>query len=113
MSFMELELFADQAYIVDGPCGLDVIPFSLIGRIDGLDKPGEIDDESPAWADACAALRDFVEGDINDAYTIELTRPGYLGRYQAPGYMDSTPWQFGTNKHTLASELRELYADQD
>lgn len=110
MSFMQLELYADRAYIIDGPMGRDIIPMSIIGPIEGLDI-GEIDDDSPAWPEACAALRDYVDGDISEAYSIELTRPGYVGRYQAPGYMDCTPWQYGEDEEALNEMLREAYAD--
>jgi len=52
-------------------------------------------------------VRDYVSGSIE---SIEVS-VGYLGRYQAPGYMDCTDWHFGTNKRQLERELREAYGE--
>lgn len=38
-------------------------------------------------------------------------RKHYAARYSANGYMDCTPWNYGTNKRALLKETRELYGE--
>lgn len=33
----------------------------------------------------------------------------YAARYTMPGFLDCTPWSFGTNKRALIREVRDLY----
>ncbi len=35
----------------------------------------------------------------------------YAARYSAPGYMDCTSWNYGTNKRALLRETREMYGE--
>lgn len=46
-----------------------------------------------------------------DPETFRKLRNQYAGRYSAPGYMDCTDWNFGTNKRELERELRDMYGD--
>jgi hypothetical protein len=47
-----------------------------------------------------------------EAQCIQLTRIGYLGRYQAPGYLDATDWSFDRNRRRLERELRQMYGSE-
>jgi NAD-dependent SIR2 family protein deacetylase len=50
-------------------------------------------------------------GGFTDASTFweSPSRNYYAARYTAPGYLDCTPWEYGTNRRTLLRELRALY----
>lgn len=112
MSFMQLELIEDQAYLVDTDNGIEHIPAHIVGILEGLSPGDTIDDDSELWPDACSLLRDYLES-TEEPNSIELSKPGYVGRYQAPGYMDSTPWTYSANRRELTRDLKDLYGSDD
>ena len=46
-----------------------------------------------------------------ETYWESKSRNWYAGRYSAPGYLDCTDWNYGTNWRKLNAELRMLYGD--
>lgn len=38
-------------------------------------------------------------------------RKHYAARYSAPGYMDRTDWNYGTNRRALVREMRDMYGE--
>ncbi len=51
---------------------------------------------------------DNCSGHAN-AETFQKLSNTYAGRYSAPGYLDCTDWEYGTNKSRLERYLRRLY----
>ena len=48
-----------------------------------------------------------------DTYWESPSRNWYAARYQAPGYMDCTEWNYGKNKRELERETRDMYGDNE
>lgn len=55
---------------------------------------------------------DECNGTVNPDTFWKSPRPQYAGRYSAPGYLDCTGWNYGTNKRQLEKELRGLYGEE-
>ena len=97
MAFMQPETYHGPYYVVDtGACGITFIPCDV--------HPGASDP---------AELRDYVES-TSDPTGWELeVKTGWLGRYQAPGYLDCTDWTPGDSEEELLAELRDMYGGDD
>ena len=109
MSFMKLEItIAMRGLMVDGLCGIDYIPADVVD----LDYPvGTIlDRESNGFDVACETIKDYTENTRIDVIEVVY---GHFGRYQAPGYLDCTPWSFDTDPDALEAYLNEFYGDED
>lgn len=48
-------------------------------------------------------------GNADPETFFKVPRKQYAGRYSAPGYMDCTDWEYGSNKRRLERELRDMY----
>lgn len=107
MSFMSLYSQHGTWYVVDGPCGGDVIPADLAhARFPETDV---LQLGDPGFADLESALLPYYEGNRLDS--IELAS-GWCARYSANGYMDCTSWcgPYATEDEALR-ECRDLYGD--
>lgn len=113
MSFMEPEIL-DKARVfeLDTRLGTFYVPDSVVTPPISLRDNFAINESVDPWL--FERLREwcgqYCEGGPGSIQEIKVVF-GYLGRYQAPGYMDSTDWHFGTNYRELLRELRDMYGD--
>jgi len=85
MAFMQIEVSGPEYWIIlDGPCGGEMIPCDVCGRL--LENDDSEDDYIQA---AFAAISEFTEN--RKCWEIEEVF-GYAGRLSAPGYLDCTDW---------------------
>lgn len=112
MSFMEIEILdKDRVFEVDTDYGLYYVPADCAMPPDCLALGVQVtDDDEPIFEALTKLVNEYVPVDAGRINSITV-RLGYLGRYQAPGYMDSTDWMFGTNHKQLVRELKETYGD--
>jgi hypothetical protein len=113
MSFMELEFTQkERVFEVDTSQGIWYVPADCVRPPDCLATGvGITDEDEPIFGALVMALRDYLPvSNPADVYEIRV-RFGYLGRYQAPGYMDATDWSFGTNFKQLERELKDMYGE--
>lgn len=82
MGHLQKQIYKGTAWVIETTHGTEFVPCDVQ---DVAHKDGMPVDES----EAKAMLRDFVNGDIIE---IIERRDGWLGRWSAPGYMDSTEW---------------------
>jgi hypothetical protein len=108
-SFMKPEIYEGDAYEVETSNGTEIVPADLVGHI-GLKAGESIDDDDPRFADAVESMHDYLEG--SNATEITM-KHGWLGRYQAPGYMDATEWSIYDSKEEAEKELQEMYGDEE
>lgn len=87
------------------PCDVVTVPdqFKDGARFEPIGECG-----GAIWNALVSWLKDYAP---DEPEAIEVTAPGYLGRYSAPGYMDCTDWTFSTNLRVLQSELRDMYGE--
>ena len=104
MGFMEPEVYATAYLEIDGPMGGEIIPCDVF---DLTDEEIAAINESHIVPDA---MRQYTEN--REIWTVER-KHGFVGRYQAPGYMDCTPWSAGEDEAKLREELDEMYGDED
>lgn len=105
MSFMKLQIFKGDFYLVEGDAGVDMIPADVAGDI-GIPVGCEIQDPEQVLVNA---VRDFTEN--RDIHSIQL-RAGFYGRYSAPGYTDATDWVYGETEDEVRCALVERYGDE-
>lgn len=86
----------------------DVVPVPEQFKPGAAFAPGNSRAEDEVFLILAAQLRDYLPA---EAERIEVTPPGYLGRYSAPGYMDCTDWSFDTNLSSLRRTLRDYYGE--
>ena len=90
--FMEPEIYYGTAYEVDTTHGTEIIPVDVVGAVTDIQQ-----------------LRDYCEGDPLSFR--EVT--GWIGRYQAPGYLDSTPWAIYDSAEEAQADLADMYGDEE
>jgi hypothetical protein len=106
-AFMKPEIYEGDAYSVETNQGTFVVPADLASIEMGIGQV--LTDDDATFQSAKEALADFVEGDIQ-----EITMDhGWLGRYQAPGYMDATEWALYASKEEAEKELQDMYGDNE
>jgi len=107
-SFMKPEIYEGDAYVAEGTMGGSVIPADLVGEL-GL-KIGDIVKQGDAnFEEVKEAIEDFIEGEI---FEVSFEH-GWLGRYQAPGYTDSTEWALYKSQEEAEAELQRMYGDDE
>lgn len=100
MSFMERQIVYGRWIEVDGPCGIDAIPFDVV-------YPSQNQKTlHPTFED----VRDYTEN--REAYSIEV-RDGYGARLSAPGYMDCTEWSVFDTEDEAREYLDEYYPEDE
>lgn len=115
MSFMQPQIKKGSWLLVDGNCGIDVVPADLWSK-PVLDSFGHtnaewtVDQDSEGFDALCALVADYVEN--TKIYSIELKR-GYGARLSAPGYMDCTHWSVFDTEEEAEEHLAEMYGDDD
>jgi hypothetical protein len=100
MSFMQKQIIYGRWIEVDGPCGIDAIPFDVV-----FSNPNKKTCH-PTLAD----VKDYTEN--REAWSIEV-RDGYGACMSAPGYMDCTPWSVYDTEEEANAALDEMYDDDD
>lgn len=90
--FMEPEIYYGTAYEVDTTHGTEIIPVDVVGAVTDIQQ-----------------LRDYCEGDPLSFR--EVT--GWIGRYQAPGYLDSIPWAIYDSAEEAQADLADMYGDEE
>jgi hypothetical protein len=100
--FMEPEVYETDYILIDTNIGTECIPADVVDY-----QPSEEDQDSEEIPDE---LRDYVEG--NEMYSIER-KHGWVGRMQAPGYLDATDWSWGDTEEEVMDQLREYYGLND
>jgi len=103
------EVFHGYAYLVDGPAGTFVVPQDVSGYVGGKDWPGGSAPEEEL-EEVFSALKDYTEN--RKVWTIEYVK-GWIGRYHMPGYLDSSDWNFDTNKRELIKQLKDYYGNEE
>lgn len=101
------EIHKGKVYEIDTDDGSFVIPFDVVGPVD-LNAPD-------TWKKAFELfLPDPFHGH-SDSFEIEdiTLRDGYYGRYHAPGYTDSSDWEFDTDEKKLKESLDKMYGNED
>ena len=114
MAFMEQEIIGPlPIYVIDTRHGLFAVAEEDSGELPVGDIAAMMDERpDKVWA----AIREFspeILDSPDDILEVERVENGWLGRYQAPGYMDSTDWTWGTSKEEVVEELESLYGDTD
>lgn len=71
----------------------------------------DFNSDRDALRDGTAQCPQCCIGHADPATYVESRRPHYAARYSAPGYMDCTDWNFGTNRRALVRETRDLYGE--
>jgi len=107
MGFMELDipsLTKARHVVVDTQDGTYIVPNHLVNTdvLKALVDLGGVDRFHFLFDEFARLLQDYVEPKADRWNAIDVTKPGYVGRYSAPGYMDCTDWHFSTS-------LKELY----
>lgn len=113
MPFMEEEILdKDYVFEVDTNQGIFYIPSSVVTPPPALRHDFSITEDSDPWIfeKLCEWCNNYVPGGKEGIYEITI-RYGYLGRYQAPGYMDATDWSFSKNFRELRKDLKEMYGE--
>jgi hypothetical protein len=121
MGFMQPEIENGLWLEVDTRNGMDVIPYGLVGKLPGLDRPGDqIEWEHVSGEDRAAILNSIVPyvGSINlDRHTDGVVwirlREGYGARLSAPGYLDCTDWCVFETEQEARDHLEEAYGDDE
>lgn len=112
MGFMEPQVYAGKAYVVETNHGTEIVPHDLAGglmandgrRMEvGVTVDGDGVDSRP--------LHMYLEPGAK-IHTVELKR-GYLARMSAPGCLDCTPWELHDTAAEAEASLRENYMDDD
>ena len=107
MGFMQPEIYRGRAYVVECCHGeTHVVPADVAGDVDSPDGTSW-DADDKAFESLAARLRDYLPG---QAESIEI-KAGWLGRYQAPGYLDCTEWALYATAREAREELAEMYGD--
>ena len=101
MSFMQPEVFKGKGYAVESENGTDYVPSDVCGD---LHIRGVHDEDSPRFAELCAAVRIYVEG--RNIRSIEPVL-GWWARLSAPGYLDCTPWGCYSTKREAMQSVRD------
>ena len=111
MSFMQPQIQHGLWWIIDGNCGLDVVPSDLCDTA-GWEVGETIheSDESNLFTLRLLTLSQYTEN--TTVYSIEL-RQGFGARLSAPGYMDCTPWSVHETEEEAKQFLEEMYGDDD
>ena len=124
MAFMQKQIDLDLWAEIDGPCGIDCVPCSIIpwpmllcdtiSDGNGWNRPADIDppEDHDLFAELCEAVSDYTENDPDKIYSIEI-RKGFGARLSAPGYMDCTPWTVFETQELAEKYLEETYGDDD
>lgn len=107
--FMKPEIYQGKAYVVDGNQGIDIVPEDVVGDL-GLKVGEEINDDDPRWEEIKKAISDFTENSRIDEIGFQ---EGWIGRYSAPGYLDSTGWNIYDSKEEAERELKDMYGDEE
>jgi len=97
MSFMEKQIYQGDGWIAETDNGSVVIYDSNAREVEAL----------------AAKVGEKVQ--IGDVYgTLEGVSyvRGYFGRFSAPGYLDSTPWEYSASRAELERLLTDLYGDE-
>jgi hypothetical protein len=99
MAFMQRQIEQGDAYGIDTPNGLHIIPAD-IARVG----------KGQSWRDVFAM---YIEGDIAEAYGIEYRQDVWMYRLSAPGYLDCTEWGWADTEEEAEQKLSDLYGDDD
>ena len=104
MGFMQLQVTPKGAlYSCDcDRCGRTIYAHEWAS----YDPNGERD----AMQDGSLACPD-CSGRADPETFMDHGRKHYAARYSAPGYMDCTEWEYGTNKRALVREVRSMYGE--
>lgn len=109
MAFMKLQTTCESWYAVETRNGTDYLPEFICGDL-GLPKGEEIDSDSPLWAEAEAAVRDYCDG---KPQSIEFIGEQWAARYSAPGYSDCTDWVLADTEEEAIAECEQMYGDDE
>jgi hypothetical protein len=116
MSFMQPEVYESDYLYVDGPWGGEVIPCDVVDYtptegvwFDHLltrsSEPGWTSDP-PEQTDIPPELKDYCNN--KTAWSI-ARQHGWVGRMQAPGYLDCTDWESADSEAELVEQLKEYH----
>lgn len=104
-NWVRQELPRQRGWTVETSCGTEFVPGDVLPVPDWLADNAPITGALPDTAifDSLAEdLRPYCEG--HEIRTITAIR-GYFGRYSMPGYLDCSPWCFGTTPRELRASL--------
>jgi hypothetical protein len=100
MSFMQHQVYYTRWIEIDGPCGIDAVPFDVVFTHQGA-KTFDVKFED---------IKDYTEN--REAWSITI-RDGYGARLSAPGYMDCTPWSVFNTEDEAIAYLNEYYPEDE
>lgn len=118
MAFMVPEAIYGRAYLVDGPCGTDIIPDDVCGTVD-IDDDGWTRDNDTCWsprsgsvADVPTDIAEYCENDRAESVKVVT---GWFARLIAPGYLDCTDWSgpYATEAEALSALANDYGTDDD
>jgi hypothetical protein len=101
-SFMEPEVYETDYIDMDTSNGGEIVPCDVVDYTPTGNEGNKIPDE----------LKDYIENAGGELYSIER-KHGWVGRMQAPGYMDSTSWTVGATEEEVIATLKEYYGDEE
>ena len=106
-AFMKPEVFKSKGVAIDTSVGTMYLPDDVI-KYSGQDTEDQ-EEIKKNWEQ----IKDYVEVfKPEDVYSISHA-DGWFGRLTAPGYLDSTPYQFGKTEKEVKKYLQALYGDED
>ena len=100
MAFMQTQIVYGRWIMVEGPCGIDAIPFDVVYR-NPMKRSAH-----PTFED----VRDYTEN--REAWDISV-RDGYGACMSAPGYMDCTAWSVYETEDQARAALEEMYGEEE
>jgi len=89
---MEKEIYFGMAWVVDGPMGIEVVPYDLCSR-----------DELPEYT---------TNAGFEEYWEVE-EKEGWLARMTMPGYLDSTEWTIHDSEEEAEKYLEEYYGEEE
>lgn len=111
MPFMQPEIIRSGAYLVDGPRGIDVVPFTVAGKVSAK-LPGrrrKLRNIDRRQEFVFRQIEAYCEN--RTPYVIEVQNSGYCCRMSAPGYLDCTDWAWFATRQEAVEYLDEYYGD--
>lgn len=84
------------------------VPSNVVSVSDNWKDGARFEPGNTFFEIIASTLREYVP---SEPEAIEVTKPGYLGRYSMPGYLDCTDWEFSTSLRKLQASLRAMHGD--
>lgn len=100
-NWVRQELVRQRGWTVETSCGTEFVPGDVLPVPAWLADNVPIDSGSEIFATLAHGVRPYCEGAPRAVTAVR----GYFGRYSMPGYLDCSPWCFGTTPREMRASL--------